>query len=51
MVEKRFQYWGFVDGKPQILWSQWFPWNSPNRDKIQLKGFKGNNLINQYREI
>lgn len=46
MVQKRFQYWG-RSGK---CWSEWFNWDSDNRDPIQLKGFKGNHLLNEYRE-
>lgn len=50
MARKRFQYWGRKDGKVQKLWSDWFEWNSDNRDPIQLKGFKGNHLLNEYIE-
>lgn len=50
MVMKRFQYWGRKDGKPCILWTDYFPWNSDIKDPIQHKGFKGNNLLNEYRE-
>ena len=49
-MEKRFQYWGRKDGKPCILWTDYFPWNSDIKDPIQHKGFKGNNLLNEYRE-
>ena len=47
---KRFQYWGRVDGKVQKCWTDWFPWNSDSREKVQLKGFKGDMLLNEYRE-
>lgn len=50
MTYKRFQYWGRKDGKPQVLWTDWFPFNSDNREPIQNKGFKGNHLKNEYRE-
>lgn len=47
---KRFQYWGRKDGKVQKMWSNWFLWGSENRDPIQMKGYKGDNLLNEYRE-
>lgn len=46
--QKRFQYWGVANGKPSILWSNWFDFNGPE-EPIQLKGFKGNDLLNEYR--
>lgn len=48
MVKKRFQYWGRKDGKVEKMWSQWFGWDSDNRDTIQLKGYKGDHLLNEY---
>jgi hypothetical protein len=48
--QKRFQYWGSIDGIPQIMWSDWFDYNGPE-EPIQLKGFKGNHLKNEYRTI
>ena len=48
MVKKRFQYWGRKDGKVEKMWSEWFKWDSDNRDPIQLKGFKGDHLLNEY---
>ena len=50
MVKKRFQFWGRKDGKVEKMWSQWFKWDSDNRDPIQLKGFKGDNLLNEYAD-
>ena len=50
MARKRFQYWGRKDGVVQKLWSEWFEWKSDNRDPIQLKGYKGNHLLNEYQE-
>lgn len=50
MVYKRYQYWGKKDGKVQKLWTQFFPWNSPSREKVQLKGYKGDDLLNEYKE-
>lgn len=43
---KRFQY----RVKGGVKWTDWFLWGSENRDPIQLKGYKGDNLLNEYRE-
>lgn len=43
-MEKRFQYWGFKDGKPQVLWTEWFEWDG-EKYEWQLK----NKLKNEYR--
>ena len=51
MTQKRFQYWGFKDGHSQKLWTDWFEWKSDIKDPIQQKGFKGNHLLNEYREV
>ncbi len=48
--QKRFQYWGSLDGIPMKMWSDWFDYNGPE-DKIQQKGFKGNDLLNEFRTI
>ena len=48
--QKRYQYWGSVNGKPQIMWTDWFNYDGPE-DKIQQKGFGGNHLLNEYRTI
>lgn len=48
--QKRFQYWGSVNGKSQIMWTKWFNYNGPE-EPIQHKGFKGSNLKNEYRTI
>lgn len=48
--QKRYQYWGSVNGKPQIMWTEWFNYNGPE-EPIQHKGFKGNDLKNEYRTI
>ena len=51
MVKKRYQFWGRnKDGKVEKMWSQWFKWDSDNRDPIQLKGYKGDNLLNEYKD-
>ena len=46
MIQKRYQYWGFSEGKPSILWTNWFPWNGDTSNKIQLGKLK-----NEYREV
>ena len=46
---KRYQYWGRKDGKVQKLWTDFFPWDSPSREKVQLKGYKGDDLLNEYK--
>lgn len=48
--QKRYQYWAFINGKYCIVWSDWFNYNGPE-EHIQLKGFKGNHLLNEYRTI
>lgn len=50
MRQKRFQYWGSVNGIPQKMWSAWFKYDGPESN-IQLKGFKGNHLLNEYRTV
>lgn len=49
--QKRFQYWGSINGTPQKMWSEWFPWDNSSEEPIQLKGFKGNHLKNEYKEV
>ena len=49
-VYKRFQYWGTENGKPVKKWTDFFSWHSDMRDPIQLKGFKGNHLRNEYKD-
>ena len=48
--QKRYQYWGSINGVPQIMWTKWFDYNGPE-EPIQHKGFKGNHLLNEYRTI
>ena len=38
--QKRYQYWGSVNGKPQIMWTDWFNYSGPE-DKIQTCGEGG----------
>lgn len=44
--QKRFQFWG-KNGKE---WIDWFDFNGLE-EPIQQKGFKGDNLLNEYRTI
>ena len=51
-LQKRYQYYASENGKPVIKWTEWFNCsNKSNKEKIQLKGFKGNDLLNEYREV
>jgi len=50
MRQKRFQYWGTINGKPQKLWTKWFKFNGPEYP-VQLKGYKGDSLLNEFRTI
>lgn len=43
-MEKRHQYWGVEDGKPKILWSDFYEWDTDYQPKWQLK----NKLLNEY---
>ena len=50
MLQKQKRYQRFTkEGKS---WTPWFniPNNTP-KEPIQFKGFKGNNLLNEYRII
>ena len=49
--QKRYQNYGFEDGKPVIKWTKWFDYRGKSRDPIQFKGFKGKDLKNEYRII
>lgn len=44
--QKRFQFWTRIG----IQWTKWFEYNGPE-EPIQLKGFGGNHLLNEYRTI
>ena len=43
---KRYQY--RVRGG--VEWTNWFEWHSDLRDPVQMKGYKGEHLLNEYRE-
>lgn len=47
---KRYEYWSSQNGKPVKKFTEWFLWLSDSRDPIQMKGYKGDNLLNEYRE-
>ena len=44
--QKRYQYWG----KNGIEWSDCFNYNG-QEESIQMKGFRGKDLRNEYRTI
>jgi isopentenyl diphosphate isomerase/L-lactate dehydrogenase-like FMN-dependent dehydrogenase len=50
-LQKRYQHWARENGKPVIKWTEWFDCSSNSKEKIQLKGFKGNDLLNEIREV
>ena len=50
-LQKRYQHWTSENGKPEIKWTEWFNCSGKLKEKIQLKGFKGNDLLNEYREV
>lgn len=48
MIQKRYQY----RTKDGIQWSEWFEWGEDApQPKVQLAGFKGEHLLNEYREV
>lgn len=47
---KRYEFWSSDNGKPIKKFTPWFEWHSDMRDPIQLKGFKGNHLRNEYKD-
>ena len=48
--QKRFQYWGSVNGVPQLMCTEWFNYDGPE-EKIQQKGYGGKHLLNEFRTI
>lgn len=48
-MEKRYQYWTFKEGKAQKAWTRWFTVKFKG-ERVQLKGYKGDTLLNEYRE-
>ena len=48
--QKRYQFWGSIEGKAQKLWTPWFDYNGPE-EPVQLKGYKGNHLLNEFRTV
>ena len=43
---KRYEYWTSENGKPVKKWTDFFLWDSDNRDPWQLK----NKLKNEYKD-
>lgn len=46
MKQKRYQ----IRTANGIEWTEWFNYDGPE-EPIQLKGFKGDHLLNDYRDI
>ena len=46
MRQKRFQYWS----SEGIVWTPWFNYEGPECP-VQHKGYKGNDLINEFRTV
>lgn len=47
---KRYQYWASENGKPVKKWSNYFLWDGDECPKIQLKGYKGDTLLCEYKD-
>ena len=47
---KRFEYWASKDGKPYKEWTQWFTWDGDTDNTVQAKGYKGDVLLQEFRE-
>ena len=47
--QKRYQYWGFKDGKSQKLWTKWF--NIKDTEEEESLQSKNPKLKNEYRTI
>lgn len=45
-IQKRYQYWGMQEGKPCVLWTEWFPYYGEDRPTKQ----PSNKLKIEYRE-
>lgn len=46
-MQKRYEYWASENGKPIKKWTDWFPWDSDDCPKYQLKSHP--TLLNEYR--
>lgn len=55
-LEKRYQYWGTENGKPQVMWTEWYHYSDDDsllpifqkEEKYQLKNSK---LLNEFRIV
>ena len=47
---KRYQYWASANGKPYKEWTQWFPYDGDETSKVQMKGYKGDVLLQEFRD-
>ena len=50
MKYKRYQYWASDNGKPYKEWTQWFPYDGDETSKVQMKGYKGDVLLQEFRD-
>ena len=47
---KRYQYWASANGKPYKEWTQWFQYDGDETSQIQMKGYKGDVLLQEFRD-
>ena len=47
---KRYEYWASDNGKPVKRFTDWFTWDGDTDNNIQLKGYKNNNLLQEFKE-
>lgn len=47
---KRYQYWASANGKPYKEWTQWFPYDGDETSQVQMKGYKGDVLLQEFRD-
>lgn len=47
-MKKRYQYWTSDKGKPYKAWTDWFETDEESTTDIQAKGYKGDNLLQEY---
>ena len=45
---KRYEYWASENGKPIKKFTDWFPYDGDETSNIQAKGYKGDNLLQEY---
>lgn len=47
---KRYQYWASDNGKPYKKFTDWFQYDGDETSKIQMKGYKGDVLLQEFRD-